>query len=119
MATLIGSGSVASGGDQLQELFAPPAGEVPAEVLAELLAIQRLHGLDPQELFYRWESFCINGGTPADSVLNLDTARALRRTMQEALERDSRARAARKGVEGSRRPGPSVTPRQSSDVFEM
>lgn len=78
---------------ELNELFAPASGtELEPDVLAELQSIMRLHSIPAQELFYKWESYSIKMGSD-DMRLNIDTARALKKDVQDGLERDSRSKA--------------------------
>ncbi|RFU30100.1 hypothetical protein B7463_g6257, partial [Scytalidium lignicola] len=78
---------------ELKELFAPATGaELEPDVLAELESILRLHSIPPQELFYKWESYSIKMGSD-DMKLNIDTARALKKDVQDGLERESRNKA--------------------------
>ncbi|KAL4943613.1 hypothetical protein BDV06DRAFT_189508 [Aspergillus oleicola] len=107
----------------LNELFAPsaPTG-LPADILAELKSIMNVHGITPQELFYRWESYCLRMGSE-ETKLDLDTVRLFKRDVQENLERQARGR-----QQVEKRSGVSGTPRAremggvgagSSDVFGM
>ena len=78
---------------ELKELFAP-ATALSSDVLAELQSTLRLHGTTPQELSYKWESYTMKLGIESTKV-DLETVRAFRKDMQEALERESRAKASR------------------------
>jgi len=91
-------------------------GDLEADVLAELKSIMRLHSIPPLELFYKWESYCIKLG--ADLKLNIETAAALKKDVQDGLERESRTKA--HVLNSSKRGG--ATPRNVSnadDVFGM
>ncbi|KAL3460343.1 DNA polymerase alpha subunit B N-terminal-domain-containing protein [Aspergillus heterothallicus] len=108
----------------LNELFAPssPNG-IPADILAELQSIMRVHSITAQELFYRWESYCLRMGSE-ETKLDLETVRLFKRDVQENLERQ-----ARQGRGGERerdnRRGAMGTPRNvaagagAGDVFGM
>ena len=88
-----------------------------ADVLAELNSIMRLHSIDAQELWYKWESYSIKLGSH-DMKLNIDTARSLKRDVQDTLERDNRIKS--HGLNTNKRGG--ATPRNVSsngDVFGM
>jgi DNA polymerase alpha subunit B len=75
---------------ELNEHFASSAPDgLPKDVLAELRSILRLHGISPQELFFKWESYSLKMGAE-ETTLNLDTVRAFKRDVQETLERESR-----------------------------
>lgn len=106
--------------DEFNELFrgASPNG-LPQDVVGELQSISRLHAISPQELFFKWESYCLKMGAE-ETVLNLDNARALKQNVQESLERESRGKAHMRGTE--KRPNPSATPRalgSNRDAFGM
>lgn len=106
--------------EELNELFAGsfPSG-IPQDVAAELHSILRFHSLSPQELFYKWESYCIKMGSE-ETVLNLDTARMLKKDIQDALERENRGKIHNRSSE--KRSAASATPRAAAtnqDVFEM
>lgn len=104
---------------ELNELFASSSPDgLPRDVLAELQSILRVQSISPQELFYKWESYCLKMGSD-ELRLNLDTVRALKRDIQEALERESRSKAGRQQSE--KRIAATATPRAAahSDVFGM
>ncbi|KAH1407618.1 hypothetical protein KXW42_007046 [Aspergillus fumigatus] len=101
---------------ELNELFAATSPDgLPKDVLAELQSILRVHSIPPQELFYKWESYCLKMGAE-DTKLNLETVRLFKRDVQEALERESRGRA---GRQTEKRSAVTATPRatNTSDVF--
>ena len=102
---------------ELKELFAAANSNMEADVLAELNSIMRLHFIDAQELWYKWESYSIKMGSDA-MKLNIDTARALKKDVQDTLERDNRTKS--HGLNANKRGG--ATPRNVSsngDVFGM
>lgn len=105
--------------DELNELFAiPPITHLPADILGELQSILRLHSLSPQELSYKWESYTMKMGSE-QTQLDLPTARAFKKDIQEMLERESRAKAHVRSVE---KKGTHATPRNAAkegDVFNM
>ena len=77
----------------------------------------RLHSIPPQELFYKWESYSIKMGSD-DLKLNIDSARALKKDVQDGLEREIRSKV---HVRSADKRGGS-TPRNVSnngDVFGM
>lgn len=77
---------------ELTELFAPSAPDgLPADVLGELQSIMRVHGITAQELFYRWESYCLRMGSE-ETKLDLETVRLFKRDVQDNLERQARGR---------------------------
>lgn len=77
---------------ELTELFAPSAPDgLPQDVLGELQSIMRVHGITAQELFYRWESYCLRMGSE-ETKLDLETVRLFKRDVQDNLERQARGR---------------------------
>ena len=103
---------------ELNELFAiHPVTELPPDVMGELQSMLRLHSITPQELRYKWESYSMKMGMDQSS-LDLGTARALKKDLQEMLERDSRGKAHIRSVD---KRGAFATPRaaKGDDVFGM
>lgn len=103
---------------ELNELFATSAPDgLPNDVLAELQSILRVQLISPQELFYKWESYCLKMGAE-ETKMNLETVRLFKRDVQDSLERESRGRA---GRQTEKRSTVTATPRagMASDVFGM
>jgi DNA polymerase alpha subunit B len=103
--------------EELNVLFAGPGTELELDVLTELQSIMRLHLIPPQELFYKWESYSIKMGSD-ELKLNIDSARALKKDVQDGLEREIRGKAHVRSAD--KRGG--ATPRNVSnngDVFGM
>ena len=92
---------MADSNDEFNNLFAGsnPSG-LAKDVMGELQSISRLHSIPAQELFYKWESYCLKMGAE-ETVLNVDTARALKRDIQESLERESRGKSNLRGINTS------------------
>lgn len=92
---------MADSSEEINNLFggSNPDG-LPKDVMGELQSISRLHSIPPQELFYKWESYCLKMGAE-ETVLNIDTARALKRDIQESLERESRGKSNLRGTNAS------------------
>ncbi|KAK3067835.1 DNA-directed DNA polymerase alpha subunit pol12 [Teratosphaeriaceae sp. CCFEE 6253] len=107
-----------SDSDQLTKLFASSAGgKLPDDVATELHHICRLLDLSEQELFFKWESYVIKMGVDS-TILDLKTAKEFKKDLQDALERESRA----KGhvVHQSAAKRTAATPRGGGgDVFGM
>ena len=70
---------------------APGETSLPPDILGELQSIMRLHSISAQELFFKWESYSIKMGSE-ETKLDLTTARALKKDIQETLERETRGR---------------------------
>ena len=105
---------------ELSECFALPGQtELPPDILGELQSILRLHSITPEELYFKWESYCLKMGSE-ETKLDLTTARAFKKDIQEMLERDSRGKAHARNGE---KKGVHTTPRNAStkggDVFDM
>lgn len=102
---------------ELKELFAAANPDMEADVLGELKSVMRLHSIDVQELWYKWESYSMKMGSD-DMKLNIDTAKALKQDVQDTLERENRTKS--HGLNTNKRGG--ATPRNVSsngDVFGM
>ena len=105
--------------EELHVRFAPPPStKLPPDILGELHSILRLHSISPQELFYKWESYCLKMGSE-ETKLDLETARAFKKDIQEALERETRSKAHVRSAD--KRAAMGATPRNisSGDVFDM
>ena len=104
---------------ELNDLFAvPPVTELPPDIMGELQSILRLHSISPQELSYKWESYTMKMGSE-QTKLDLPTARAFKKDLQEMLERESRGKAHVRSVD---KRGAYATPRSAAkgdDVFGM
>ncbi len=102
---------------ELNKLFAPPpATELEPDILGELQSILRLHGISPQELFFKWESYSIKMGSE-ETNLDLTTVRAFKKDVQESLEKETRGKIHVRGVEKGR--GAPRNTGGNEDVFGM
>lgn len=73
---------------ELQRLFS--AGKaIEPDVEAELQSMMRLHGLSAEDLFYKWESYCIKMDFDAGDALTLPNVRNLKQNIQDALEKSA------------------------------
>lgn len=104
--------------ENVNALFAPASEGLSPDILGVLESILRLHSISEQELFYKWESYCLKMGSE-ETKLDLNTARMFQKDVQESLERSYSSKhtsrdSARKSAIGS-------TPRASNtgDVFGM
>ena len=99
----------------LHEHFSPNAALEP-DVLAELQSTARLHGLSAEDLFYKWESYCIRLDAEASAV-TLTAVRNFKQSIQDELEKSNQARA----IAAERRTG--VAPRGvkggKGDMYNM
>ena len=108
---------------EINALFAPSAGgALPSDVASELQHISNLLDISPQELFYKWESYAIKMGTDR-TKLDLKTVKEFKKDLQDAMERESRAKSHHAHQSAVKRAAP--TPRGGGgggvgdDVFGM
>ena len=74
---------------ELQQYFTSGAKHIEPDVLGELESIMRLHELSAEDLYYKWESYCIK--MDLDSAkLSLSTVRNFKQHVQDALEKTAR-----------------------------
>ncbi|KAF5024877.1 hypothetical protein F66182_3035 [Fusarium sp. NRRL 66182] len=72
----------------LQAHFSPHKPLEP-DLLSELESIMRLHGLSAEDLFFKWESYCIKLDLDAQAV-TLEALRNLKQSVQDELENSHR-----------------------------
>lgn len=99
----------------LNTLFSPAGNGLEPDVLGVLESIMRLYSIDPQQLFWKWESYCLKMG-PEDTKLDLATARMFQKDVQDSLEHSHQ------GKSSARRTAVAATPRstvKSNDVYGM
>ncbi|MCJ1284062.1 DNA-directed DNA polymerase alpha subunit pol12 [Xylographa opegraphella] len=105
--------------DDLNGFFVIPGeSSIPLDILGELQSIMRLHSISAQELFYKWESYCMKMGSE-ETKLDLRTVRAFKKDVQEILERETRGKA---HVRSADKRGIHATPRVSAsngDAYDM
>jgi DNA polymerase alpha subunit B len=91
--------------------------DLPEDVATELRHILRLMDLSAQELFFKWESYVLKMGAE-NTKLDLKTVRDFKKDLQDALERESRAKIHTVHSAGKKT---AATPRTGSggDVFGM
>lgn len=101
---------------ELNELFGARDQGLGQDVVVEMRSIMRLHDLSSQDLFFKWESYCIK--LDMDAVQpSFEKLRAFKQDLQDALEKSTRTQAHSKP---DRRLG--ATPRAAAkggDVFGM
>jgi DNA polymerase alpha subunit B len=102
--------------EELNAIFAAPGMELEPDVSTELQSIMRLHSIPPRELFYKWESYSIKMGSD-DLKLNIDSARALKKDVQDGLEREIRSKAHVRSAD--KRGGTPRNVSSNGDVFGM
>lgn len=106
--------------ENLAPLFSPSnPSSLDAATLETLSSLQRSHFLSAQELFYKWESYCLKMGE--ETRLDLETVRMFGKDVQEQLERGAANQQGGKSVKSERKSNVGATPRAVSngDVFGM
>ncbi|KAF1921414.1 DNA polymerase alpha subunit B N-terminal-domain-containing protein [Ampelomyces quisqualis] len=89
--------------------------EFPADVLNELQSMLRLYSISPEELDFKWQAYNMKMGGE-ENKMDLKTARDFKKTIQDALERESRGKAQQRN-EGKRA---QPTPRaKGGDMYDM
>ena len=91
---------------------------LPLEVVEELQSTARLHALSAQELFFKWESYCLKMGSE-ETQLHVDNVQAFRKDIQESLEREIRGKVQ---MRGSEKKSVHATPRvagRGDDMFGL
>lgn len=105
--------------DQIQQRFSA-GGAIESDILAELQSIMRIHDLTVDDLFFKWESYCIRLDLPVESgALTLANVRNMKQNIQDELEKSHRAAQAPASARNERKV--TATPRANgnSDVFGM
>lgn len=104
---------------ELNERFGAANTELSPDVIYELQSIMRLHELDVQDMFFKWESYCIKMDMDQPKM-SMSTVRKFKQDLQDTLERANRAQALEQ-VKTEKRQGGTPRPgaRNNSDVFGM
>lgn len=100
----------------LNERFTAGDKELEPDVVALLRSIMRMHELSPQDLFFKWESYCIKMDTD-EMQPSIERLRDFKQDLQHALENNIRSQAHIKPERRIR-----ATPRtavKNGDVFGM
>lgn len=101
---------------ELKELFGAGDKGLGQDIVTEMQSIMRLHNLAPQDLFFKWESYCIK--LDMDEIQpSYDKMRAFKQDLQDTLEKTTRTQVHSKP---EKRAG--ATPRTTTkggDVFGM
>jgi DNA polymerase alpha subunit B len=103
-------------GEEIQSRFAPN-GTLEPDVLSELQSMARLHDISAEDLYFKWESYCIKMDVDAQAI-TLSNVRGLKQGIQDELEKSQQ----RVQLKSERKMAP--TPRSKAggkggDVFGM
>ena len=76
---------------EILELFITADASRPLEpdVLAELSSIARMHSLSAEDMYFKWDSYCIRREVDATEV-TMAMVRAFKQDLQDALEKRAR-----------------------------
>jgi DNA polymerase alpha subunit B len=102
--------------EELNEKFASGGKQLEPDVLAELQSIMRLHQLEPQDLWFKWESYSMKMDMDGNNV-NMSTLRAFKQDLQDALERSNRAQTHHVKTEKRIGATPRTSVKGNTDVF--
>ena len=69
---------------ELNELFGAGDKSLGQDVIVEMQSIMRLHNLAPQDLFFKWESYCIKLDIEATQP-SYEKMRGFKQDLQDAL----------------------------------
>jgi DNA polymerase alpha subunit B len=72
---------------ELRERFSLPSTDLGQIILAELQSIIRIHDITPEDLSFKWESYCMKMGAE-ETHLDPKTVRDFKKDLQESLERE-------------------------------
>ncbi|KKA26137.1 hypothetical protein TD95_004879 [Thielaviopsis punctulata] len=111
--------AVAAAAVELASFF-PGAEQYDADIIAELASIRRMHDLSVEDMYYKWESYCIKMERESADV-SLAAVRMFKQDVQNALEKSMRLQSSAAAVKRSAAPQ-SRAPRVSAaagDVFGM
>ncbi|KAI1489318.1 DNA polymerase subunit alpha B [Biscogniauxia mediterranea] len=103
---------------ELNERFGSGDKELEPDVVSELQSIMRMHSLSVQDLYYKWESYCIKMDM-GETKPSIESLRSLKQHIQDALERNNRSHQVH--IKTEKRPGatPRTTVKSGGDVFDM
>ncbi|CAK7267327.1 DNA-directed DNA polymerase alpha subunit pol12 [Sporothrix epigloea] len=111
---------------RLNERFGYAEGQqLEPDVLMQLQSIMNMHALPIQELYYKWEAYCIKMDLPLDqATLTMARLRAFKQDLQDALERRNQHMANSSSGGGGavhkvKSERIAATPRRGGDVFGL
>lgn len=89
--------------------------EIPSDVLAELQSMLRLYSISPEELDFKWQAHALKMGEEGGKM-DVKTARDFKKTLQDALERESRGKAQHRNEPKRGQPTPRA---KGGDMYDM
>lgn len=103
---------------ELNELFGAGDKGLGQDVVVEMQSIMRLYSLSPQDLFFKWESYCIKLDIESAQP-SYDKMRAFKQDLQDALEKSTRTQVHIKPERHHRAGGTPRAAAKGGDVFGM
>jgi DNA polymerase alpha subunit B len=100
---------------ELNQRFGAGNKDLEPDVVAELRSIMRLHQLSVQDLFFKWESYCIKMDMKEFNP-SIDTLRAFKQDLQDTLERNNRSQM---HIKTEKRVGATPRAAKGANVFGM
>ncbi|KAK3997524.1 DNA polymerase [Cladorrhinum sp. PSN332] len=100
---------------ELNERFGTGDKVLEPDVVAELKSIMRMHQLSAQDLFFKWESYCIKMDMD-ELKASVQILRNFKQDLQDALERSNRAQV---HIKQEKRSGATPRVGKGGDVFGM
>ncbi|KAK0652340.1 DNA polymerase alpha subunit B N-terminal-domain-containing protein [Cercophora newfieldiana] len=102
---------------ELTERFGSGDKALDPDVEAELRSIMRLHELSVEDMYYKWDAYCIKMDAN-DMKTSITTLRAFKQDLQDSLERSNRAQV---HVKTEKRVGatPRTATKTNNDVYGM
>ncbi|KAK6350081.1 DNA-directed DNA polymerase alpha subunit pol12 [Orbilia brochopaga] len=97
------------------EELADKFGDLPEDIMVELQSMLRLYTIDADELFIKWEAYCIKMGE--DVKMDLKNVFAFKKDVQQEFEAEMRSKA-RPGPSSASRPAPRAV-KNPGDMFNM
>ncbi|CAN9279811.1 unnamed protein product [Alternaria sp. RS040] len=89
--------------------------QFPSDVLAELQSMSRLYSISPEELDFKWQAYNMKMGGE-ENKMDVKTARDFKKTIQDALERESRGKAQQRNEPKRGQPTPRA---KGGDMYDM
>jgi DNA polymerase alpha subunit B len=90
--------------------------DIPSEVLTELELMTRLYNISAEELDFKWQAYSMKIGGD-DNKLDLKTARDFKKTLQDALEKESRGKVQQRS--DAKRVAPTPRAAKGGDMYDM
>jgi DNA polymerase alpha subunit B len=76
---------------ELHDRFSLPSTDLGKVMLTELQSILRIHDITPEDLSFKWESYCMKMGAE-ETHLDAKTIQDFKKDLQDSLEREIRGK---------------------------